>query len=509
MPVFARRVLACSLLLLASAFSAPADEIPQGAASVVVYKFNQAPPASPAPPLAPASSSSTAPQTYFEEHKSFCSQAESSYNDHEAYGRNDHSAYDRVGGGPNTAYDSFVYPTESPTVAYDAPHEHEADNRPSHDAYDKPEHGVQNGEYNKPEHDAYDKPKYEHDGYDKPKYESQHDTCESPKYEHDTYDKPKYEHETYNEPKYEPQHDTYNEPKHEHDTYDEPKHEHDNYDEPKHEHETYGEPKHEHDTYEKPKYEQAPEHDAYEKPKYEQNEEHEKPKYDDSEHQPPVTEKQHVPALHVGPDPLDQMAPYLVPPSNSPAYHSYHSAIRKQAVLDGIAAELKQAEVIPDILPTTFVPEFELSITFDGMRRPIDMGQLLSINDTQEEPIIEFDAPPGSMFTVAIVDIDAPSNSRHGYRSYRHFLMSNLGLYDDYRGEKLTAYRAPQPSFSSGAHRMAVVVLKQTAYVDFTSQDVPHSRVRFDAVKWGARYHMTPVAASFFMVQRKHAMDFV
>ncbi|KAJ1851233.1 Phosphatidylethanolamine-binding protein 1, partial [Coemansia sp. RSA 638] len=134
---------------------------------------------------------------------------------------------------------------------------------------------------------------------------------------------------------------------------------------------------------------------------------------------------------------------------------------------------------------------------------------LLSINDTQEEPIIEFDAPPGSMFTVAIVDIDSLSNSRHGYRSYRHFLMSNLGLYDDYRGEKLMVYCAPQPSFASGAHRIAVFVLKQTAYMEFTPQDVPRSRVRFDAVEWGAHYHMTPVVASYFIVQRKHALNFV
>ncbi|KAJ2146920.1 hypothetical protein IW136_000365 [Coemansia sp. RSA 678] len=445
MSVFARRALACSLLLFANAFSAPAEEIPQGAASVVVYKLNQA---------SSASSSSTAPQTYFEEQKSVCSQADSSYNKHKVYGGSNHLAYNRLENGPSTTYDLFVYPAESPTVAYEMAHE--GASKYEHGADDKPELGIQDGEYNNPEYDGYDKPNYEDD----------------------TFDTPNYEQDNYNKPKYEPQHDTYDKPKHEH------------------------------DTYEKPKYEQAPEHDTYEKLKYDQNEEHNNgnPKYDVSEYQPPTSDKQHVPALHDEPDLLDQMAPYLEPPSNLPAYHSYHSVICKQAVLDGIAAELKQAKVIPDILPTTFVPEFELSITFDGLRRPIDMGQLLSINDTQEEPIIEFNAPPGNMFTIVIVDIDSPSSSRHGYRSYRHFLMSNLGLYDDYCGEKLTAYRAPQPSFASGAHRLAVVVLKQTAYVGFTPQDVPHSRVRFDAVKWGAHYHMTPVAASYFMVQRKHAM---
>ncbi|KAJ2482427.1 hypothetical protein IWW56_001085 [Coemansia sp. RSA 2131] len=188
----------------------------------------------------------------------------------------------------------------------------------------------------------------------------------------------KYEHEADGKPS----HDMYDKPKYEHDSYDTSKCEHYTYDKPKHDHGTYDEPKHRHDTDDKPKYEQNAEHDTYDKPKY-----------DDSEYQPPVSDKKHVPALHIGPDPLDQMAPYLVPPSNSPAYHSYHSAIRKQAVLDGIAAELKDAKVIPDILPATFIPEFELSITFNGLHHPIDMGQLLSINNTEAEPIIEFDAP--------------------------------------------------------------------------------------------------------------------
>ncbi|KAJ2361703.1 hypothetical protein H4S01_005150, partial [Coemansia sp. RSA 2610] len=74
--------------------------------------------------------------------------------------------------------------------------------------------------------------------------------------------------------------------------------------------------------------------------------------------------------------------------------------------MDGVRSELKDALITPDVLPESFTPEFDVTIRFDG--KAIEMGQRLSINETKIEPIVEFDAPPGQVFTVAIVDPDAP-----------------------------------------------------------------------------------------------------
>ncbi|KAJ2356049.1 hypothetical protein GGF43_002316, partial [Coemansia sp. RSA 2618] len=161
--------------------------------------------------------------------------------------------------------------------------------------------------------------------------------------------------------------------------------------------------------YNTPAYEDKSQYDAYDNYSAHHNSfnnsEHEsKPHYaedskdngssDDTKYERPARK------LPIGPNPHNPMAPYLLPAKDTPSYHSYQSSIRKQAILDGIAADLKEAELVPDVLPKSFAPEFELCITFND--KTIEMGQLLSINDTKNEPIIEFDAPPGQIYTVAI-----------------------------------------------------------------------------------------------------------
>ncbi|KAJ1926980.1 hypothetical protein FBU59_007261, partial [Linderina macrospora] len=132
---------------------------------------------------------------------------------------------------------------------------------------------------------------------------------------------------------------------------------------------------------------------------------------------------------------------------------------------------------------------------------------VLSINETREEPTVEFDAPPNEVFAVAIVDPDAPATTRHGYRSYRHFLVANLDSSPDRPINIITSYQGPLPAFNSGFHRYAVVVLKQKGPFNVTMDDVPESRVRFDMEQWGKERGMKPVAATYFMVKRNHVND--
>ncbi|KAJ2757140.1 hypothetical protein GGI19_000292 [Coemansia pectinata] len=175
---------------------------------------------------------------------------------------------------------------------------------------------------------------------------------------------------------------------------------------------------------------------------------------------------------------------------------------KRRIMLKAIGIELAETMIIPDVLPPKFEPEFNISIKFNN--KPVEMGQLLTINDTRTEPTIEFDTQPGQIFTLAMVDPDAPSNSRHGYRSYRHFLISNLDMSENSTSTVITTYQGPQPEFGTGAHRYALVVLKQRDHLNLTAADVPESRVRFDIVDWGNKRKMKPVAASYFMVKRNH-----
>ncbi|KAJ1730615.1 Phosphatidylethanolamine-binding protein 1 [Coemansia sp. Benny D160-2] len=200
--------------------------------------------------------------------------------------------------------------------------------------------------------------------------------------------------------------------------------------------------------------------------------------------------KLNITSLHIGPDPSNPMAPYMMterPSSDSPK------------ALTEIRDRLQEAHILPDILPPSFMPEFSLSLRYAGL--PVSMGQLLSLNNTVGEPTIEFDAPNGDVFAATIVDPDAPAPARHGYRSYRHFLAANLDAQPNSTSDVLTTYQAPHLSPNSGAHRYAVIVFRQAKRVDFNPGDVPRSRVRFDSVQWAKSHKMSPVAATYFTVQ--------
>ncbi|KAJ2505471.1 hypothetical protein IWW47_002030 [Coemansia sp. RSA 2052] len=178
---------------------------------------------------------------------------------------------------------------------------------------------------------------------------------------------------------------------------------------------------------------------------------------------------------------------------------------KRRIMLKAIGIELAETLIIPDVLPPKFEPEFNISIKFN--KKLVDMGQLLTINETRSEPTIEFDAQPGQIFTLAMVDPDSPSNTRHGYRSYRHFLISNLEKTENSTSSVITTYQSPQPEFGTGAHRYVIVVLRQRSRFNMTEADVPESRVRFDVVDWGSKRRMKPVAASYFMVKRNHVSE--
>ncbi|KAJ2720075.1 Phosphatidylethanolamine-binding protein 1 [Coemansia sp. Benny D115] len=180
--------------------------------------------------------------------------------------------------------------------------------------------------------------------------------------------------------------------------------------------------------------------------------------------------------------------------------------LSQRNTLGGTRTFLADGGIIPDLLPQSFMPEFQIHLRYKDQQ--VQLGEVLTMNDTRSEPTVEFDSQPGQVFTVALLDADAPSMSRHGYRAYRHFLVGNLDSADDSTSTILTSYQPPQPGFGTGMHRYALVVLKQdNGRVNFTSADVPESRVRFNVVEWGKGMHMRPVAATFFLVKRLHQSE--
>ncbi|KAI7823407.1 phosphatidylethanolamine-binding protein, partial [Kickxella alabastrina] len=149
-------------------------------------------------------------------------------------------------------------------------------------------------------------------------------------------------------------------------------------------------------------------------------------------------------------------------------------AMAKRSTLEGVRETLVDSGLIPDVLPDSFKPEFNITLRFNN--QPVSMGEILTLNDTRNEPTIEFDGPLGQVFTVAIVDADSPSMAN---------MASNLDNVPGSTNNIITPYQAPQPAFGTGLHRFAVTVLKQNDRFKVTDSDIPESRVRFDVNEWG------------------------
>ncbi|KAJ1901930.1 hypothetical protein LPJ66_000386 [Kickxella alabastrina] len=199
---------------------------------------------------------------------------------------------------------------------------------------------------------------------------------------------------------------------------------------------------------------------------------------------------------------VDDQDTILVREAEEDVERQQEEVMAKRSTLEGVRKTLVDSGLIPDVLPDSFKPEFNITLRFNN--QPVSMGEILTPNDTRNEPTIEFDGPLGQAFTVAIVDADNPSMAKHGYRSYRHFLASNLDNVPGSINDIITPYQAPQPAFGTGLHRFAVTVLKQNDRFNVTDSDIPKSRVRFDVNEWGKAHKMRPVAATFFLVKRQH-----
>ncbi|KAI9502698.1 hypothetical protein GGI25_003552 [Coemansia spiralis] len=208
-------------------------------------------------------------------------------------------------------------------------------------------------------------------------------------------------------------------------------------------------------------------------------------------------------SLHVGPDPNNPLAPYLLTSDNQLSAETKPAIEEtKHAQIDMVRSRLEESQLIPQVLPTGFAPEFSITLKYNN--RVVEPGQLLLVNETQYEPTVEFDAEPNQVFAVTIVDPDSPSRAKHGYRSYRHFLAANLDAVPTNPSDILTTYQPPNPSFMSGPHRYLALVFRQPRRLKFAKEDVPETRVRFDPLEWARSFNMKPVAAHFFTVQRFH-----
>lgn len=101
-----------------------------------------------------------------------------------------------------------------------------------------------------------------------------------------------------------------------------------------------------------------------------------------------------------------------------------------------------------------------MQITYRG-GVSVNFGNLLTTKSVKNVPEVEWDANSNELYTLIMVDPDAPSHNAPVFRSFRHWVVVNIPGSDVATGNTITTYQKPTPPLGSGRHRYVFLVYKQ------------------------------------------------
>jgi len=173
-------------------------------------------------------------------------------------------------------------------------------------------------------------------------------------------------------------------------------------------------------------------------------------------------------------------------------------------------SNFKSHRVVPDVLdtwpPHTAVMQYH-------HHHEANLGNTLAISDTQSQPKVLFPSEKGAMYTVTVVDPDAPSASDPEYRHFLHWLVVNVpgtggDHIDVHQGNTIAAYMGPAPPAKSGPHRYVLVVYKQKGQLEPTSLmekvEKMEERMKFDLTGFVGKIPSAELwAGNFFQAEKE------
>lgn len=79
----------------------------------------------------------------------------------------------------------------------------------------------------------------------------------------------------------------------------------------------------------------------------------------------------------------------------------------------------------------------------------------------QNIPVVDWQADPNQLYTLLMVDPDAPSRAEPKRRSFKHWAVVNIPGKDVAKGDCVAEYIGAGPPNGTGLHRYVFLVYKQ------------------------------------------------
>ncbi|CAM0913972.1 unnamed protein product [Alopecurus aequalis] len=155
------------------------------------------------------------------------------------------------------------------------------------------------------------------------------------------------------------------------------------------------------------------------------------------------------------------------------------------------------ARVIRDVLDP-FTSTVPLRIAYNN--RLVPVGAELRPSAVVSKPRVDIGSNDMRvLYTLILVDPDAPSPSHPSLREYLHWMVADIpGTTGVSFGQELVVYERPEPR--QGIHRMVFVLFQQ---IGRGTVFAPYMRQNFSCRSFAHDYHLNIVAATYFNCQRE------
>ncbi|CAG0913215.1 unnamed protein product [Notodromas monacha] len=156
--------------------------------------------------------------------------------------------------------------------------------------------------------------------------------------------------------------------------------------------------------------------------------------------------------------------------------------------------------IIPDVLETT--PPRPLNVQYEGGVQAT-FGNELKPSETAKEPKLSAsELNPEKLYTLIMVDPDAPSRANPLFRSWLHWLVINIPGQQISKGQVIFPYAGPAPPKGTGQHRYYELMFEQQKHVDL--QTAINSRSSFNTRAFIKAHGLGNVfAGNFFLAQNE------
>lgn len=130
----------------------------------------------------------------------------------------------------------------------------------------------------------------------------------------------------------------------------------------------------------------------------------------------------------------------------------------------------------------------------------VNYGNELTPAQVKNAPYVEWPAEEGALYTLLMVDPDAPSRQMHFLREINHWLVVNIKGNDIASGRAIAPYRGSGPPILTGLHRYIFLLFKQQS--ELAPESVSDRRWRFSTRQFIQTHNLgQPIAGNFFQSQ--------